>query len=386
MSRKRRSQPYQIKGVEALFGDDTPLSAADEPQTLPISVIDLPSNQPRRYFDPNKLEQLTESVKKHGILEPLLVRPLLVGSGVISVSAPRADSTQAGSSGYQDSAESESEARYELVAGERRFRAATAAGLSDVPVVVRAFNDVEALEVSLMENLQREDLNPVEETEGILELLALSLDTSRDDVISLLNRVANAKKRDQDLTDNVIRQMEIVDKVFTTIGRISPESFRTNRIPLLNLPEDVLESLRRGELEYTKARSISKVKDEYSRQLLLTQAVQNQLSLNEIRSQVKQLSAQVSAQLSAHAPNRTFGLGLESDLGITSRQTSDSNLDDSNLDDSERLAQHYAKRGAQLKKQLGRVVRRLKDSDIWLDPAKQKQVEQLISKLESLMD
>ncbi|WP_245940007.1 ParB/RepB/Spo0J family partition protein [Stenomitos frigidus] len=100
--------------------------------------------QPRRYFDPEKLNQLAESIKQHGILEPLLVCFTAHG-------------------------------KYEIVAGERRYRAATMLGFTEVPVVIRDFSDQEALQVALIENLQREDLNPIEETEGILELVALRL-------------------------------------------------------------------------------------------------------------------------------------------------------------------------------------------------------------------
>ncbi|MDV7393256.1 ParB/RepB/Spo0J family partition protein, partial [Arthrospira platensis SPKY1] len=107
---------------------------------LPIKAIKLPAQQPRRYFDPDKLAQLTESVKHNGILENLLVRPL--------------DDNQ-----------------YELVVGERRYRAAQEAGLTEVPVTIKELTDNEALQISLIENLHREDLNPVEETEGILWLL-----------------------------------------------------------------------------------------------------------------------------------------------------------------------------------------------------------------------
>lgn len=306
MSRKRRSQPYQIKGVDALFGDSSE-DIVERPQTVSIQMISLPSRQPRRYFDPIKLDQLTESVKQHGILEPLLVRPLEEGT-------------------------------YELVAGERRYRAAKAAGLSDIPVVIRDFSETEALEVSLMENLQREDLNPVEETEGILDLLSLTLSLPRDEIISLLNRAANAKKRGQELTDNVIRQLESIERVFKLIGRISPESFRTNRLPLLNLPIDILDSLRRGELEYTKARMIGKLKDEDIRQQLLDQAVKNGLSLTEIRTQLSQLEA-------------SSGEVLYTEM--------------------------------LLKKRFNRVVKKIKQLGDWSDPAKQPQLESLLQDLET---
>ncbi|WP_414573706.1 ParB/RepB/Spo0J family partition protein [Nostoc sp. CCY 9925] len=118
-----------------------------------IGRIQLPNKQPRRYFNPEKFAQLIQSVKEHGILEPLLVRPL-------------------------------DNENYELVAGERRLKAASVVGLNEVPVVSLDLDDQQALQVALIENLQREELNPVEETEAILELLLLSLQMSANEVIS----------------------------------------------------------------------------------------------------------------------------------------------------------------------------------------------------------
>ena len=156
----RRNKPYsrQLKGIDAYIGETAP---TPNNAFIAIEKIQLSSQQPRRYFDPDKLEQLTLSVKEHGILEPLLVRPLKDGN-------------------------------YELVAGERRFRAATAASLTEVPVVVKELTDSEALQLALVENLQREDLNPVEETEGILQLLALNLEIETQEVVSLLYQMQNA--------------------------------------------------------------------------------------------------------------------------------------------------------------------------------------------------
>lgn len=162
------------------------------------------------------MQRLTASVTEHDILQPLLVRP--VGD------------------------------KYELVAGERRYKAATEAGLTEVPALVRKLANEEAMQYALVENLQREDLNSIEEVEGILQLLAIKLKTEREAVISLLNQIANAKRM---LTDNVVRneEQQIIREVFATIGRFSLESFRTHRLPLLNLPDDVREALRKGRIE-----------------------------------------------------------------------------------------------------------------------------------------
>ncbi|UBF30783.1 ParB/RepB/Spo0J family partition protein (plasmid) [Kovacikia minuta CCNUW1] len=251
----KRPQVPKMRGVTDLFSME--VEGDQSTSTVPISKILLPKHQPRRYFDPEKLAQLSQSVKEHGILEPLLVRPL--------------------------------GANYELVAGERRYRAAQEVGLKEIPVVIREFDDRQALQVALIENLQRDDLNPVEETEGVLQLLAIDLDASTEEVVSVLNQAANAKKRGQDLTDNVIRQLEVIESLLSTVGRFSAESFRVNRLPLLNLPDNVLEALRQGKIEFTKARAIAQLKDEEQRSKLLKQAVSKNLSLNEIKIKIQEL-------------------------------------------------------------------------------------------------
>lgn len=260
MARRKALPEYQIKNVRLL--DDLPTQA---PQTVAIEQIKLPAKQPRRYFDPEKLQQLEQSIKEHGILEPLLVRPLQTGE-------------------------------YELVAGERRLRAAQQAQLTEVPIVSKTLTDQEALQVSLMENLQREDLNPIEETEAVLELLAITLDTQPTDIVSLLNQSANAKRRGQNLTDSVIRQIDQIESMLTTIGRFNAESFRANRIPLLNLPNDVLTSLRQGQLEFSKARVIARIKDAGQRKKFLQEVIQKNLPLSEVRDRIKAIQAPSSPE------------------------------------------------------------------------------------------
>ena len=233
-------------------------------QSVSIGQIKPLKQQPRRYFDPEKQSQLIQSIKEHGILEPLLVRP--VGNG-----------------------------HYELIAGERRYQAAQELKLDEIPVVVREFNDLQALQVSLIENLQREDLNPVEETEGILELLALEIGGTSEDVASVLHRANHAKNRGQKLEENVFLQFQAIESVLASIGRFTAESFRTSRLPLLKLPDEVLIALREGKIEFTKARAISRVKDEKQRTKLLEKAITEKLSLGEIKEQIKELKPEVKA-------------------------------------------------------------------------------------------
>ncbi|MBD2438769.1 ParB/RepB/Spo0J family partition protein [Nostoc sp. FACHB-110] len=235
------------------------------PITVAIDLIELSLKQPRRYFDPTKLAQLVESVKEHGILEPVLVRPLPHG-------------------------------KYELIAGERRIRAARTVGLFEVPIISLELDDQQALQIALMENLQREELNPVEETEAILELLSLSLKVSPNEVISLLHRSFNAKQRNLSLNQSDLIKLDQIDSILLMIGKFNAASFRSSRLPLLKLPEEILSSLRQGEIEYTKAQAIARVKSEQQRTELLKTAIAENLSLSEIKARVKKLKSESHLQ------------------------------------------------------------------------------------------
>lgn len=296
------SQPYrQIKGLglDALFGD-TPTTG----EAVAIDKIKLPQQQPRRYFDPQKLQQLVQSVKDHGILEPLLVRSL-------------------------------SEGVYELVAGERRYRAALEVGLTEVPVVVRQLSDEEALQLALIENLHREDLNPVEETEGILQLIALKLSQPTTSVIKILHRMQN--ETEGKVTHNVMGNAEaqVIQDIFTGLGLMTWESFVKNRLPLLNLPQEVMEALRTGQIAYTKAQVIARVKDSESRQALLEEAIQEDLSLSQIKERIK------ADQKGPELP--------------------------------------------QLKKQMDATYRRLQKAKFWEDPKKRSRLEALLEEMEAIL-
>ncbi|QLE59886.1 ParB/RepB/Spo0J family partition protein [Nostoc sp. TCL26-01] len=275
-------------------------------QTIPIEQIQLPVKQPRRYFDPTKQAQLVKSIQEHGILEPLLVRLLPNGN-------------------------------YELVAGERRYRAAQELKLPDVPVVIRELDDQQALQVALIENLQREDLNPIEETEAILDLLSITLNTSNDEITSILHRANHAKNRGKELEENVFLQLQTIESVLAGIGRFSVESFRTSRLPLLNLPTEIMNALREGQIEFTKARAIARVKNEEQRKTLLKLAISQNLSLSEIKKKIQELN-------------------------VTEKENPSS------------YVQRYSQIGQQLKK-----------ADIWNDPDKRAKLDNLLSQIEDLL-
>jgi ParB family transcriptional regulator, chromosome partitioning protein len=283
----------QLKNVSLFGADDEVAPTSNE---LPIDKIKLPDQQPRSYFDPEKQANFMASIEQHGILEPILVRP--IGT------------------------------EYELVAGERRYRAAQALNLQKVPVIVREMTDQEAQQIALVENLQRENLNPIEETEAILSLLSLELNLQKSEVIALLHQL---KKQDK---NNVIPKVEEVFASLSTMGWLS---FVQNRLPLLNLPGEVLEALRQGKIAYTKARAIGQVKDEDARQALLTEAIKSDLSLVDIRGRVD---------------DGKKGSKPVGDLGI----------------------------------RLGEVYKRVKKAKLWDDPEKKQQLKDALDTLEKLLD
>jgi ParB family chromosome partitioning protein len=302
----KNDQPYKGKAnLSVLFGDDE--VADSTPKTLSLDLITPRSSQPRRYFDPQAMQSLVESVKTDGILQPLLVRPL-------------------------------GDNHYELIAGERRYRAAREAGLSEVPVIIRELTDQQTLHITLVENLQREDLNPVEETEGILQLLSHLLECPQEDVQRLLYRMQNDVQR---MNDNVIihPEAEKVIKVFNDIGRMGWESFVSNRLSLLKLPEGILEALRQGQIEYTKARAIAKVKDEQARESLLETAIAENLSLTQIKERITALKKSASAD----------------------------------------------KPEESLKNQIKAALTKASKSKVWSDPKKQKRLQKLLVELDSLL-
>ena len=306
MPTKKIREVPQMRGVQDLISTQIETTSI----TVPISKIQALPKQSRRYFDEEKLAKLVQSIKEHGILEPLLVRPL-------------------------------TQNKYELIAGGRRLRAAIEAGLTEVPIVSKQLDDKQALEVALLENLQREDLNPVEEVEAILTLLTIQMNVTATEIKSILNEAANAKKRNLELTGNVSRQLETIENTLAVVGRFNAESFRTSRLPLLKLPSDVLEVLRQGKIEYTKARAIARIKSEQQRTELLEQAIIQNLSLTKIKELIKEL--------------------------------------EDKQDDSEETTQQ------RLTRQYSEIGKRLKGSRIWNDNRKRKRLEKLLGDLENLL-
>ena len=172
------------RGLDALLGGDahdTPQTPAGSPSTLPVTRIQAGKYQPRTRMDDGSLAELAASIKSQGIMQPVLVRPI-EGAGAIG---------------------------YEIIAGERRFRAAQLAGLEEIPVLVREVDDQNAAAMALIENIQREDLNPLEEAQGIARLIS-EFDFTHE-------QAANAVGRSRSAVSNLLRLVNLASPVQTML-------------------------------------------------------------------------------------------------------------------------------------------------------------------------
>ena len=243
------------RGLTSLLADNS-LEETSAAQPVKLNLMDIEPNkeQARKQFDEAALSELADSIAQHGVLQPLLVRPLIGGG-------------------------------YQLVAGERRWRASRIAGLTQVPVVIKELSDTEAAVISLIENLQREDLNPVEEALGFSSLM-----------------------KDFNLT-----QEEAAQKV----GKSRPAV--ANALRLLKLPEKVLDMVRENKLSAGHARALAAIEDE---KILISTAeliVEKGLSVRAVEKLVKTLTAE-KKEKAKKAPSRpTFfdevELSLNNSLG-----------------------------------------------------------------------
>lgn len=213
------------KGLDALFMDNTPSSDENAPETVAISEIEPNRNQPRKAFDDTALQELADSIREHGLLQPLLVRPIPEGG-------------------------------YQIVAGERRWRASRMAGLTAVPVIIRDFDDQETMELALIENLQRENLNAMEEAAGYHELMETYGMT----------------------------QAEVAKSVGKSRSAIA------NTLRLLNLPSQVREFVASGALSAGHARAILAMDNEEQMCEAAEYAVRQGLNVREIEKMAKKKS------------------------------------------------------------------------------------------------
>ncbi|HWQ57583.1 MAG TPA: ParB/RepB/Spo0J family partition protein, partial [Clostridia bacterium] len=220
------------RGLDALLGD----YGAEPPEGViqaDIYLIDTNADQPRKTFDEERLRELASSIERHGMVQPIIVR--------------------------------RNGERYTIVAGERRYRAARLAGMARVPVIVKDFDEAEVHEVALVENLQRENLNPMEEAAAIRFLM-----------------------QQHDLTQEEVSQR---------LGKSRPVI--ANSLRLLNLPEDVQKFVRDGELSSGHARAIAGLKDEGKQKSIASDAVKFGWSVRDVENKTASIN---NAALYPHAP------------------------------------------------------------------------------------
>jgi ParB family chromosome partitioning protein len=208
------------KGLDALFVDNNTDAASTS--VLAVSDIEPNRDQPRKQFDPAALADLADSIREYGVLQPLVVRPMTDGS-------------------------------YQLVAGERRWRAARMAGLSEVPVVVRELSDVQTMELALIENLQREDLNVIEEASGYKELMEKFGFTQ--------------------------------EQVSARVGKSRPVV--TNALRLLNLPSEVRAMVESGQISAGHARALLAFDDDSAIRMVAKEILKKGLSVRQVEALAK---------------------------------------------------------------------------------------------------
>lgn len=238
------------KGLEAIFAEN---DTEDERAAVTLRTDELEPNrdQPRRSFSEESLAELADSIAQHGILQPLLVRPIPGGG-------------------------------YQIVAGERRWRAARMAGLDEIPAVVREMSDSQVMELALIENLQREDLNPLEEAMGYRSLMETYSMTQ--------------------------------DGVAKTVGKSRPAV--ANALRLLSLPEELQKKVSEGKLSAGHARALLAFPDGESMKKA-AQAAENGASVRELEKMAQRASAKPKAKAANRRPHyyEEAELALKEHLG-----------------------------------------------------------------------
>ena len=217
------------RGLDAIFLDnsleETTAGGENVITILKLSMVDPKSDQPRKFFDKEALEELSESIKENGLLQPILVREY-------------------------------GEGRYQIIAGERRFRASKLAGLDEIPAIILDRDDRKAAEIALIENIQRENLNPIEEAMAF-----------------------RALAEEYELT-----QEELAERVGKSRSAIA------NATRLLDLPDEILEMVANGDISAGHGRTLLGVKNRDNMLLLANKTVEFDLSVRQLEEEVKKIN------------------------------------------------------------------------------------------------
>lgn len=213
------------KGIDALFSENIIENENDGIKTVRLSDIEPNRNQPRKNFDEEKLQELANSIKEHGVISPLIVTEMENG-------------------------------RYCIIAGERRWRASRIAGVKEVPVIIKEYTDKEIMEIALIENLQREDLNIVEVAKGYKTLI---------DEYSLT-------------------QEQLAERMGKSRSAV------TNALRILNLPKEIIELLEQDKISFGHARALAAIEDKDVAIMIAKEAADKGLSVREIEKLASNIS------------------------------------------------------------------------------------------------
>ena len=247
---KKKAELGLGRGLNALLGDPVLQDQGEGSVSLPISQVEPGLNQPRKRFDPEALAELADSIREHGIIQPLTVRRL--------------------SSGY-----------YQIIAGERRWRAAKQAGLDEVPAVIIEADDRKVMEIGLIENLQREDLNPAEEARGYQVLM-----------------------NEYGMTQEQVAQR---------MGKSRPAV--TNALRLLNLPEDLMALVEEGKLSAGHARALLGAPTPALQRQAAKAVLDKGLSVRQTEALVKALQKEKKPKVRTEDMLAIYLADLEKNLG-----------------------------------------------------------------------
>jgi ParB family transcriptional regulator, chromosome partitioning protein len=337
MSTRRKLSDAVASREELSFVFGTPATpkaiqlASDNTQEQSIPRQDIlctfsfvPDGKPvRHYYDQADLYQWAiNDIKPNGIRSPLWVRPH-------PTKPPQ----------------------YELVAGLRRYKAAELIDRREVPVKIFQWDDDAAFQASIAENANRRDFSALEELDNTLRLLEIQLGWPVQDVTSLLYRMNNAAKGTTNQNVLVSPEAEVVKNTFAAFGKITWQSFVSSRLPLLKKPDDVLAAIRRGEIHYTKAILIARVKNADDRKALLEAVKRNFMSIAEIKRQIFQL-------------NQKYELDLDQSASATQNVLS---------------PEQFKQRLLQALNQADR------QADLWADASKLQKLERLLKQLDALI-
>ena len=226
------------RGLDSLFLSSEQQISDASASNIKLSDIDVDPGQPRKTFENQSLEQLSQSILEHGVLQPIVLMPNGIG-------------------------------RYTIIAGERRFRAARMAGLTEIPAIVKDVSTQSAKEIALIENLQREDLDPVEIAYGYKSLME-SFNLTQDEISQKLS---------------------------------IPRSSIANSLRILNLPEDILEMIKTDEISLGHAKVILSVSDEKMQRELAQQTAEKQLSVRQCELLAKSMVKKPKTEKQSKVPS-----------------------------------------------------------------------------------